>query len=304
MALRVATFAMSGRLLEAALAAQARTSQLQIQEASGLVSSDYGGLGSKAKDVINLETSVARAQSYIATATSAGNRISVMYDVFGSVVDLLSSMRAQLTSVMGSLEEGGETLIVSASEMLSELGNLLNTQYEGRYLFSGSRTDAPAVDVSDATYSAATSPSVVDTSYYQGDGATASARISSEQAIQYGVTADNPAFEKSLRALNLLKSMTASPVDSSVLEEAQSLIVEALDGVLAIQSNLSLDAGAVERAVERHETYVDDLSSMVSDLRDVDIAAVAAQVSSYETQLQASYAALGKLQQLTLLNYL
>lgn len=304
MAMRVATFAMSSQLLDAALRTQAKTAELQIQQASGHISGDYGGLGGKAKDVVNLEVSVARAQSYIDTATSAGSRIEMMYAACGSMVDLLSSMRSQLTSVMGSLEEGGETLISSASEILAEFSSLLNTQYEGRYLFSGGRTDTPAVDTSGAAYPPASSPSTADTSYYQGDSELAASRTSSDQVIQYGVTADNPAFEASLRALNLLRSMSASPVDTAVLEEAQSLILEGLDGVLAVQTGLSLDAAAMERAVSTQQSYVDYVSSQVSDLRDVDVAVVAAELSTYETQLQASYSALGRLQKLSILNYL
>jgi flagellar hook-associated protein 3 FlgL len=280
---------------------QAKTAELQLQQASGLVSGDYGGLGGKAKDVVNLEVSVARAQSYVDSATSAGSRIEMMYSATGSMVDLLSSVRSELTSVMGSLETG-ESMISTATEVLEEFSALLNTQYEGRYLFSGSRTDTPAVDT--MALSAATSPSTADTSYYNGDSDIASVRISNDQVVQYGATADNPAFEASLRALNLLKNMSASPFDEAVLEEAQSLILEGLDGVLAVQTGLSLDAATMDRAVSSQQSYVDYLSSLVSDVRDVDIAAVAATMSAYEAQLQASYSALGRIQQLSLLNFL
>lgn len=88
------------------------------------------------------------------------------------------------------------------------------------------------------------------------------------------------------------------------MEEAQELIVEGLDGVLPIQTGLSLDAAAMERAVSSQQTYVDDVSSTISNLRDVDIAAVAAQLSATEAQWQASFSALGRIQKLSLLDYL
>jgi flagellar hook-associated protein 3 FlgL len=304
MTMRVATFAMTDRLLDTALRTQAKTAELQIQQASGLISDDYGGLGGYAKDVVSLETSITRAQAYIDSATSARNRIEIMYSACGSMVDLLSTMRSQLTSAMGSLENDVTSLQSAAAEILEEFSSLLNTQYEGRYLFAGGQTDSPAVDTSDATYAAASSPSSVDTSYYLGDSDIASVRTSSDQIIQYGVTADNSAFEKSLRALNLLKNMSVDPVDSAVLEEAQALIVDGLDGVLAVQTGLSLDEAAMERAIDTQEDYVAYGSSRVSDLRDVDVAAVAASLATYEAQLQASYSALGRIQKLSLLNYI
>ena len=39
-------------------------------------------------------------------------------------------------------------------------------------------------------------------------------------------------------------------------------------------------------------------------LRDVDVVAISSQLTTYETQLQASYAALAKVQSLSLVDYL
>jgi flagellar hook-associated protein 3 FlgL len=295
---------MNSQLLDAALKTQAKTAEMQIQQASGLVSTDYGGLGRTAREVINLEISVTRARSYVDTAQSAGNQIEIMYSSCGSMVDLLTTIRSQLTGTTSSSENSVATLKSSASEILEEFSALLNTQYEGRYLFSGSRTDTPAVDTAEASYPVQTAPSTSDTSYYLGNADAATARTSSDQLIQYGVTADNPAFEKALRALNLLRGLSTDPIDTDSITEAQALIVDGLDGVLAIQTGLSLDAAAMERAASTQQDYVDYVSSQVSNLRDVDIAAVAAQLSAYETQLQASYSAIGRLQNMSILNYL
>ena len=129
-------------------------------------------------------------------------------------------------------------------------------------------------------------------------------RVSDTQVVAYGVTADDPAFEQALRTLSLVANIPTEPLDPATLDEASDLLLDALDFVLAVQSRLSLDAGSMEDAVANQEDYIEFARSLVSDLTEVDIAEVAARLSSYEAQLQASYASLAKIQSLNLWDYL
>ncbi len=97
MAMRVATFALSDQMIAAALRTQSTMANQQLQEASGIVSPDYGGLGQTSQQVINLQISVTRSQSYIDAATSADNKVQVMYSTMTSVTNLLGNLRATLT---------------------------------------------------------------------------------------------------------------------------------------------------------------------------------------------------------------
>jgi len=54
------------------------------------------------------------------------------------------------------------------------------------------------------------------TSYCQGDGEAASVRVSDSQIVSYGVTADNTAFEKALRAMSLVANN--SPLSTDTLK--------------------------------------------------------------------------------------
>jgi flagellar hook-associated protein 3 FlgL len=136
---RVATFAMSERMLEASLRTQARMSEAQLQQASGTVSSDYGGLGRSAGTLVSLEVSLARSKSQASAAEEAGNRVQVMSDAVGAMSELLSSFRSSLSSAISA---GGDdtTLTATAQSLLEEFASLLNTRFEGRYLFAGSDT--------------------------------------------------------------------------------------------------------------------------------------------------------------------
>jgi flagellar hook-associated protein 3 FlgL len=169
-------------------------------------------------------------------------------------------------------------------------------------LFGGARTTSAPVDIGSVTYAAATSPSTADTSYYQGDDEAASVRVSDSQTVSYGVTADNTAFEQALRAMNLVANN--SPLSTDTLNEALDLAASAVDAVGVVQSKISNASSSVERASAAQSDYQSFAQTLGSDLTSVDVAAVTAQLSTYQAQLTASYAAIAKVQSLNLASYL
>ena len=302
MAMRVATFGLSEQMIAAALRTQSVMAEKQIQESSGETSSDFGGYGSSSQQIINLQVSVTRSQSYIDAATQADSKLQVMSSTVTSVADVLTQFRSLLTSASNTASTDSASVKQSAQEMLGQMASLLNTQYDGGYLFSGSRTDQAPVNVSSPPYAAATSPSSSDTSYYQGDDQAASVRVSDSQTVSYGVTADNTAFEQALRAMNLVANN--SPLSTSTLTEALDLTSSAVDAVGVVRSNISNSASSVETASAYQTDYQSFAKDLGSSLTSVDVAAVTAQLSTYQAQLTASYAAISKVQSLDLASYL
>lgn len=300
MALRVATFSNSERLLATALRTQARVSDLQMQQASGAVSTDYGGLGVSTKPVLDLESSMSRAKSYGSAATEASNRIQVMYSTLSGITDLLSSFRSDLASMMSS-DANSTTLsglTTTAQSDLEELASLLNTNYEGRYLFAGDRTQTAPVDLDQYVADA----SAASTTYYTGNDTVTSVRIARDQTVDYGITADNGAFEQAFRALG---SIAASGTPTSdQLQAAYDLVSQALNDTTGVQSTLSGKASLVNRAIDRQADYETQLTSMISSFKDADVTSIAVRLSSYQTQLEASYSAIAKIQSLSLASYL
>lgn len=298
MSMRVATFASSDLLLKAAMRVQARQSEATLQQASGQVSSDYGGLGRTAGTVVSLEASISLSKAYASAAGTAADRVESMYDAVGKIITEITSMKATLASFATTSSDTG-TLEVTAAEMLESIAAQMNTQLGGRYLFAGGAVDTAPVDLD--ALATATSPSTADTGYYRGDDAIASVGVSAEQSVAYGVTADNPSFEKALRALSLVANGGG---DEATLSEASDLLDEAIDGLAVVQTRLSLNASTLETAISDQQDYQSFADDLVTNLSGVDIAEVAARMSVYEAQLQAAYAAIGNIAQLSLSKYL
>jgi len=301
MVMRVATFAQSDQMITSALRVQAIMANEQVQEASGLKSEDFGGYGSDAGRVVNLQVSVTRAQTYVDAATLADSKVQVMYSAVGTMTDIITSLRTQLSAATTGSTTATTSAINSAQQMLQQMGGLLNTQYNGEYVFSGARTGTASADLS--SFATGTgSLTTADTSYYQGDDEIASVRVADDQTVSYGVTADNPAFEQVMRVLKFVAN--SSSLSSTDLTQALDLASSALDATSTVQAKLSSSASQIESASARQTEYQNFAQTLGSDLSGVDVAAVTAQISTYQAQLTASYSAIAKIQSLNLASYL
>ncbi|MBR1174983.1 flagellin [Bradyrhizobium sp. KB893862 SZCCT0404] len=300
-AMRVATFAQSNRMIADAMRVESVMASKQIQESSGVVSTDFGGYGSDAQHVVNLQVSVTRAQSYIDAATLADSKVQVMYSAVGSVTDILTQLRSQLSAASTGSSTEVNSVIGSAQQMLEQMGSLMNTQYDGQYVFAGGKTETAPVDLTSFS-SGAGSTTIADTSYYSGDSEIASVRVAADETVSYGVTADNSAFEEVMRVLKFVANSTT--LSSADITSALDLASTALDDTAAVQAKLSSAASSIETASARQTDYKSYAETLSNDLTSVDVAAITAQLSTYQTQLTASYSALGKILSLNLASYL
>ena len=301
MVMRIATFALSDQMVAGALRTQATMANLQVQESSGLKSETLGGYGSDARHIINLQVSVTRAQSYIDAATLTDSKVQVMYSAVGSMTNIITQLRTQLRAATTGSSTETASVINSAKQMLLQMGSILNTQYDGQYVFGGARTSTEPVDLS-AFSSGTGSTTTADTSYYKGDGEISSVRVSDDEAVAYGVTADNPAFEQIMRVLKFVAN--SSSLSSSDITKALDLADNTLSATTTVQTRLSGAASEIESASARQSDYMSFAQTLASDLTGVDVAAVTAQLATYQAQLSASYSAIAKIQGLNLASYL
>lgn len=297
---RVSTFGLGQTMVNSSLSLQSRLAKAELQNASGLKTATYAALGAAdSSRLVSVEDALTKTRAWSTNAQTVLDRVEVMYNSVGSIADKMTSLRSTLSTAMS---DTGSTSDYAAlgSDLLDDLSGLMNVQVDGRYLFGGSRTDTAPVDVSQLT----ASPTTADTSYYQGDSSLASIRVSDDQTITYGVTADNTGFEKALRAANMLKDISSSTVDSSKVKAAYDLATDALQDLLKTQGDLSLSSSRLESVKTTQDNAVTMLTDRAGDLKSVDVAAVSVNISQLQNTLEASYSALGKITSLSLVKYL
>jgi flagellar hook-associated protein 3 FlgL len=304
MMLRVSTFAMNERMLNASMKTQAKMAEMQLQEASNLISTDYSGISASARSLINMEVSLQRSKTFESSAKEANFRTETMHSQVGIMADVLTKFRTQVVAMRSTdrTEITSQTLIDAAKANLTQMANLLNSTYAGRYLFGGSVTTSPPVKL-DAAYMATDPFAGPTTGYYLGDDMESQVQISTDHTVQYGVRANEQAFEKAMRAIKMMADATGNLEDAD-LDAAYALATEALNEVTVIQSRLGVTSGVLKGGVESQAEYQYYVEMNITNVKSVDIAKVAIQLSTYETQLNASYAALAKIQSVSLMDYL
>jgi flagellar hook-associated protein 3 FlgL len=321
---RVSNYALSTFLQSQTLGVQQRLADLQIQASSGQKAQTYSGIAADAHQLISLQVAQDQTAQYVKTNQSIDSRLTTMESSVSDIFKAATNFRTLLLNAENNNNAGDLSIDTEAANFRQQVANLLNVQVDGRYLFAGSRTDVKPVDLNGwATPPNLTPPLTLPlptytADYYKGDSQVMSATIDTSLTLNYGVTADNPAFEYLLRAANYIQSAGPTPSQDE-MDTALSLINTALgtesgnaargtlpltQDIADIQALIGTSRSSIDQANSRHSDFQIYLTQNIANVQTVDVAQTLTQVSGYTTQLQASYMTLSQISQLSLLNYL
>lgn len=303
---RVANFAQHQLTLAYTMRTQSSLAERQIEIASGKRAQQYSSIAGDATQLVNIERSVVRTEQFNRNIDQALTRLGIMESSLSTLVERATEVLSIMSSAISGENINDVPLQEFAATFLAETESLLNTQHEDRYLFAGSLTDSPAVDLTDAAYTPqAGLPGVftADYDYYQGDTLNLTVRTDETFETTYGITADEPAFEEMLRAFAYMDYAGAN-LDVPVLEQAYTMMKSAVDGLSDIRGRIGASSKVLESAGSGHDDYLTYSTNLVSILEDVDVAEATTRLAQDEVQLQASYLSLAKITGLSLLQYL
>lgn len=302
MTLSISTFGLYNMLMSSAKNAQSAVATATTQESTGLVGTDFASLGGKARQLLNMQTEISQTQTYASITASASDRVQAMYSAIGNMTTLLTNLRSAISAGMSGTSTA--SLVATGQSTLADLASQMNAQLSGRYLFSGSQTDTPAVDL--GSYPSVIPPNATtpDTGYYKGDAQISTVKVSTTTTISYGVTGDNSAFEQALRAASMVAGVTTSPLDTDTLQAAYDLADKAITALSNLQATVSTTASRLSDIQQDQSSYITLLTDAASNIKNVDAAEAMAKVTQLQTQLQASYSALSVVMKIRLTDYL
>jgi flagellar hook-associated protein 3 FlgL len=319
--MRVATFANHNLSMGYTMESQRKVYDLQVQVSSGKVSSDYAGLGADVHRLVSLKNASTSATQYQANNQIIDQRLQAMETSVSQIYDTATEFRTLLINALNANNAQEMGIDEEARNYKDEIAKLLNVQQDGRYLFSGSRTDTQPVDLAGWTPPVwpLTPPLTQYTDeYYNGDSVELSAATDANLTVNYGVTGDEDAFEYVLRAMHYI-DISGPGVGKDTLETALALVNAALgtsqgDAVLGvpmltrdladIRTSIGISRRAIENANTNHQDFLLYAQQGIGDIENVDPAAAISQLSANQTQLESSYMVLSRLSQLSLMNYL
>ena len=310
MTTRVSNLASNKLVQSTILRTQDRILDRQLQISTLQKSQDYAGIADETNRLVTMEASRRKVEQYITEGSNVKLRMDTMLNSLDSLKKTLGDVQGMIGDVLddGTLDAGVDKDEFAAIKT-SEIEDFLNVKVAGRFLFSGSLTETKPVEpgdmtappVYDGSYNTVAEPSF----YYQGDETKLKARLNEGLEVQYGVTADNPAFEKMIRAVRILRSTPLTdPNIKQKMQEAANLCNEAKKGIEAVELNVGTKMEQLGRTQTTLKTSKDFMDGVVSDLESADTTTAVAELTQDQTMLEASYNVLVRLSQLTLTKYL
>ncbi|MBL8639892.1 MAG: flagellin [Alphaproteobacteria bacterium] len=298
---RVATYPFTNQMIADNMRLQTKYGDVNTQISSGLKSPDYKGISTDSQNLLSLESITRRLTTYNTNSNTVLAHVNTMYDAVGQVIDLANSMITAITAALGGDIVDPTVTRNQADNALQETQSLLNLKIGNRYLFAGSDIETQPVDLTDPAWVAQTTPSTANTTYYHGNSTINAVQSSESMTVTYGVLASNPAFEQLLRAYNLAYN---NSTNKTALQEASSLVRQAIDDLATIQGGLSLNAHTLQNQVDQNDKDKVNLTELISSIKDTDIPSASVLLTEVQTQIEASYSASVRVLNLNLHDYL
>jgi flagellar hook-associated protein 3 FlgL len=295
---RIGDRAQASQLTSTLLATQSRMRDTQNSVATGKAAAHYDAISDQANLLLRTKDSRQLTATYQEQNEQLGDRLRVMDGALGSMLDIVERARTLLVQRLDGSVGSSVPLDAEAEGMLEAVAAQLNTRFDGQYLFAGSRSDQPAVQLP-ATPITAADPTL----YYQGDDVELTVRADAEVEIAYGVTAAEPGFASLIAGLG--QALTAHAAnDRAGLQAAAAQLDTALSEITTLRSELGAKTARLEAINEGHGASLVYLDEIVSRIEDTDLPAALTSLAQDRANLEATYMITGQLAGLSLADYL
>lgn len=302
MVTRIATSYQNAATLRNLQQANANMALSTYQITTGLKSRTLSEDSGNANRILTLKDVQVRTDTYIANLGSASSQLTATESALQQMTDLITEATALATT--GRNENSAETrstLAPKAQAIAESFYNLLNTQYNGQYVFSGSNGNTETISGNAAATAFPGEP--IDTSWYQGDGTLSSVVSGAGTTQEYGVLGNDDSFSKLKAGLEGLwyglQNNNVTEMDTAI-----SNIAAAKSSLTSLVSDVGGQMNNVDALTERYTNQKTFVKTNLDDLEQVDVSEALTTFSQQSSTLQASMMIIAQTNSLTLLDYI
>lgn len=305
---RIATSTTYQSALLNILSGQNRQSKAEGEVASGKISTNLKGYGADADTLTATRSLKQRVDTHIDNAKMLASTLTVQDQVLGQLADAAQKARGAVAEAVATGSTEG--LLTSLQGYLTQAIDSLNTEYQGRHLFAGGRSDVePVGPLTLADLDAA--PSIA--SLFNNDQLTINQRLDDKLTVPTNFLASDlggPLFA-ALKAVQTLNAGPSGPLTGN-LTPAQSTALQGMlssfDSAWNGLNEAVAENGGLQNRVETIQNALTDrsiaLKGVLGDITDVDMSAAVSRLQLAQTAVQASAQVFATLQGSSLLNVL
>jgi flagellar hook-associated protein 3 FlgL len=137
-----------------------------------------------------------------------------------------------------------------------------------------------------------------------------SALIDTSYNVTYGVSSNDPSFQKLVNGLRYMVSAVNAGQSGDTatyttdMQQASTLLSDGLSGVQTLHAQVANNQNILTKETTNQNTDITNLQNQLSNIQQVNLTQVGTEINLLTTQLQASYSATASLQKLSLVTYL
>ena len=301
---RISTYAANQSALMDLMKAQKQMFEAQQQLTTGKMVSDLKGVGYQAEMLSAARAAETQAKSYEEAATRTEARLEAQDTALEHVADAVSDLRLAVTT------KEGDYIMQQTREAFYEVVNALNTKHAGVYVFSGTRSDVPAANVSDMSDLI---PMGSANEAFDNNQRKPQVQLDQNYSVEVGMLADDVGGEvmASFKRIAEFDAGPNGPFTSPVTAAQDAFLQTEIQNVISALDNLHMKVGEngtkqahVENLKTNHVERQDFITMMISDIEDADMAEAATRFQQAQTAVQVSAATFSSLNQVSLLNFL
>ena len=311
-------------------------SDLQRQVTTQKKTDTMSGLGIDATPVQRLRANIGVTETYMNNIDVGTIRVKSMTDSMQQIINLGQNLMGSITVQVREGSIDLQQIKILAEDAISFMKDLMNTEVNGRYIFSGNDTaNAPYTDLDlmntntateinnwlSGAQPVATALANIDafTTAQQGYSPTVGSagpsfiRADDSVEIDYTIKADSAGFQAILKGLAMAANLQIPDpaTDIGTLPELHDILDHILsitnDGVHSLQDEqmgLGSKLTLMDSIRERHQNDHTGFQNLVSKIEDVDTTSAIIQLQALQQQLTASYQVTKTVSQLSLINFI
>lgn len=305
---RVSSFGQTEVLIQAMLRHQARIFDDQLQITTGKRSQDFSGLGSDTITLLGARDFKGRTSTFIDTINTVNSRLSANDLQLNGILNTAADLRQAILVTIAAEEASAFDALLQDS--FAFIASALNAKVGGQFIFSGSKTDTPAVNgtnLSDLIAAAAA------TDLFDNDDAKMRARVSDSVEMEFGITASDAAttlFE-SIKRIADFNAGGGGPLEGPLTAAQNTFLVgelQLLDQAILDTRRFQVVNGLGQQRIETISSQHADtsvfLDIFISDVEDVDIAEAISRLNLDQLSLEASFRTFSTITSLNILRFI
>jgi len=305
---RVSNFAQSEAMIAEVLKVQERLFQSQRQVVTGKNAEFYKDIPRDSVVLLGAKTVETRTIQYQRTGIELTRKLEI-YDVqVNELAKISVDLRQEVITAVASTS--GLSIMDRVDALFSQAGRVLNTTLDGNYLFGGTRTDQPPVNIGTLAELIAL-PTAADA--FDNSAKKLSAQTDDTFTMTYGALADEaatPLFE-AIKRIAEFNAGPSGPFSSQLTEAQRNFLLGELPALVQVIDDLQLEVAQVgtdqqvlDEITIRHQETLDFTKIFISDIEDADAAEAISNLNRDQLALEGSFRVLAQIGRLSLLNFI